>query len=160
MPTTCKVHIEPGQENREHVLEIILKYLGPNSRRESERLVKEGGKVMDDLNREAAENIKRHLEEAGAEAWVVSTGKTEDDSRPHALNGRVRGIESEEPVAGATVVIQPPTPEVDATLGEATTNEDGTFRMDRFGILVREYFPENPLEMQVTVKRQGQEEAT
>ena len=114
--------------------------------------------MVGDLNREAAEHIKRRLEEAGAEAQVVSTSETEDDNQPNALNGRVRGIESGVPVAGATVVIQPAISEVDATFGEATTNEDGTFTMDRFGILVREYFPENPLEMQDTVKRQGQEE--
>ena len=160
MSTTYNVQIKPVQESRERVFEIILECLGPDSRREAERLVQEGGTVIGDLNREAAENINRQLEEAGAEARAVSTGETGDDSRADALKGRVRSMESGVPVAGATVIIQPATSEVDATFGEATTNEDGTFTMDRFGILVREYFPENPLEMQDTVKRQGQEEAT
>ena len=98
--------------------------------------------MVGDLNREAAEHIKRRLEEAGAEAQVVSTGETVNDSRADALKSRVRSMESGVPVAGATVIIQPATSEVDATLGETTTNEDGIFTMDRFGSLVREYFSE------------------
>jgi hypothetical protein len=60
MPATYKIQIKPVQEeNRDSVFEIILEYFGPSSQSEAERLVQEGGTVIGDLNREAAENIKR-----------------------------------------------------------------------------------------------------
>ena len=157
MPATYKVQIKPVEENFERVINIVLEYLDPDSQSEAERLVAKGGTVIDNLNREAAEAIKTQLEEAGAEARVVSTDETEDDSQPDALNGRVRRIESREPVAEAKVVIQPATSEVDVTFGEATTSEDGTYTIERFGVMVREYFPERNPDLRITVMRDGQE---
>ena len=160
MPDRLKVQIEPVEENVQRVLEVVMEYLGPDSRSEAEQLVEEGGIVLGDLNREAAELVKSQLERAGAVAEIVPEEETSDEELPAALEGRVRGIESGRPVEGAKVTIRPADPGVDETFGSATTREDGTFTLPRFGVFVREFFPESRPDLQVTVVREGQEVET
>lgn len=157
MSVTFKVQVEPVDDNSERVVEILMEYLGPDSQSEAERLVEEGGVVLGDLNREAAEQMKTQLERAGAVAEIVPEEETFDEESPDALEGRVRGIESGRPVEGAEVTIRPADPSVDETFGSATTAADGTFTMSRFGAFVREFFPETRPDLQVTVIREGQE---
>lgn len=156
MPATYKVQIDPVRENVEWVFDIIVEFLGPDSRSEAERLVEEGGTVTGGLNRQAAEDIQAQLEEAGAEARIVPEEETRG-ALPDTLKGRLRGIDSGQPVEGAEVTIRPAASDVDETFGTATTGEDGTFTMDRFGALVREFFLEARPELQVIVERDGME---
>jgi 5-hydroxyisourate hydrolase-like protein (transthyretin family) len=156
MPTKYKVQIEPIEEHSERVIEVVTEYLGPGSRPEAVELVDDGGTVIDDLNRDAAAEVKSQLDEAGADARLVSESVSSGEL-PDVLTGRVRTEESGRPVEGVTVTVRPSETGVDEQLGSATTDSDGIFSIDRFGARVQELFPDARPELRATLVRDGRE---
>jgi hypothetical protein len=130
MPDTYKVQIKPVEENHERVIEIITEYRGSNGQQAAEQLAEEGGTVLGDLNREAAEEVHAQLEEAGADARIVPDEETSEDEEtpPFIVFGKITHS-SGEPAAGVTVRAFDRDLRSQQLLGEATANDDGVYQI-------------------------------
>lgn len=137
MSTIYQVKIKPVQENREDIIDTLSEYIGPNLRAEAERLTEEGGTVISELNRQAADNIKKQLEKVGAAACIVAKEETGDElPKEHQeremwlryeLTGRLLDEETDEPLNGYLVRAMDEDPEPDRDLGRSVTDKDGRF---------------------------------
>lgn len=156
MPSSYKVLIRPVEENRDEVTTVLMRYLPPGSEDQVNALIEEGGEVITDLNEAAARQVQEQLAEAGAEARVVMADDT-GDSLPDVLPGRVRDPENNRLVEGAEVTVQSAGRGRTVTFGSATSNADGEFTLPEFGARVREFFPEERPELDVTVVIDGRE---
>ncbi len=143
------VRIEAVADETGPVIEKIMRFLGPESRDRVEQLVESGGVIIRNLNKQAAKHTASILEAAGAKATVEKMG---GETEP-AFTVKVLDRQTNDPVSNAEVEVTGN----GESITEGITDGQGTVEFLDFEGLVKEIFPNERPEIEVTVQRKGSE---